>query len=483
LRIASVAVVTGFLLLVLASQALALIDVTPSHPNYDAIETLSAEGVITGYPDSTFRPESPIWRAQFAKMTVKLFGLPASEHHVCPFYDVEVSGAGSLYPDNYVAVAAYSGITKGTTATRFSPYKDSTRQQALTMLVRAADTFYPGLLRTPPASWQGTMPGALDPDHGANIRKAEYNGLLAELDPSALDPWAPATRAEVAQVMANLQRILPPSMVEPFDVALSMAHTRYLADRIGVRRGGADGERRAGDYLAVSLSQLGYEPRFQTFPLTTGDQSRNVIATLEGRRADTLVIGGHYDTKSPSPGANDNGTGVGAILELARVLKDEALDFTVKFVLFGTEEIIDSDLNHHHFGSRYYVASLSPEERAMTKAMINVDMIGYGPEFRVRTMGMGKQSLRDALLSLARGRGVNLTYLKDTGSSGWSDHEPFELAGIPAAWIEWRDDPQIHTSNDVSSRVDAKKVRLAGQLVLDYVRALDLAKLNALASY
>jgi hypothetical protein len=35
----------------------------------------------------------------------------------------------------------------------------------------------------------------------------------------------------------------------------------------------------------------------------------------------------------------------------------------------------------------------------------------------------------------------------------------------------------------VSSRVDAKKVRLAGQLVLDYVRALDLAKLNALASY
>jgi len=57
------------------------------------------------------------------------------------------------------------------------------------------------------------------------------------------------------------------------------------------------------------------------------------------------------------------------------------------------------------------------------------------------------------------------------------------MAGVPAAWLEWRDDPLTHTAYDVSSRVDTKKVRVAGQLVLDYVRTLDLAKLNALASY
>ena len=118
----------------------------------------------------------------------------------------------------------------------------------------------------------------------------------------------------------------------------------------------------------------------------------------------------------------------------------------------------------------------------MTKAMICVDMIGFGPEFRVRTMGRGKQSLRDAFLSLAREQGIGLAYLRDTGSSGWSDHEPFELAGVPAAWLEWRDDPLTHTAYDVSSRVDPRKVRLTGQLVLDYVRTLDRAKLNALAS-
>src|SRR5665811_1776420 len=275
-----------------------------------------------------------------AKMVVNLLGLPVSEHHVCPFADVYISGDHNLYPDNYVAVAAYSGITRGTTATTFGPYEDATRQQVLTMLVRAADTFYPGLLQTPPVSWHGSMPGDGDPDHGFNIRKAEYNGLLAKLDARTLVPWASATRAEVAQMMANLQASLPPWMIEPFDVALSMAQTHFLADRIGIRRAGSDGERRAGDYLAATLHDLGYEPTFQTFPLTTGDQSRNVIATLQGEGPDTVVIGGHYDTKAPSPGANDNGTGVGAILNLAPVLRDGHLDFPWRFVFLAAEEIV-----------------------------------------------------------------------------------------------------------------------------------------------
>jgi len=41
-----------------------------------------------------------------------------------------------------------------------------------------------------------------------------------------------------------------------------------------------------------------------------------------------------------------------------------------------------------------------------------------------------------------------MPYLRDPGESGWSDHEAFELAGIPAAWIEWRDDPVYHTAAD-----------------------------------
>lgn len=82
------------------------------------------------------------------------------------------------------------------------------------------------------------------------------------------------------------------------------------------------------------------------------------------------------------------------------------------------------------------------------RGMVSVDMIGYGPDFVVRTMGSGPQTMRYLLLADAKRQGLSASYLADPGPSGWSDHESFELAGIPTAWIEWRDDPVYHTTGD-----------------------------------
>src|SRR5665648_5546 len=274
--------------------------------------------------------------------------------------------------------------------------------------------------------------------------------------------FAPSTRAATA----------------PFDTTAALAYTSALTNEIGVRRAGASGEWLAGDWLAARLASLGYRPRFQGFALDNGLTSRNVVATLPGRNPDVLVLGAHYDSKSPSPGANDNGTGVGALLQIAAQLRDEPLDITVVFAFFGAEETIDSNPDHHHYGSRHYVAAMSPEERRLTRAMISVDMIGYGTEFRVRTMGKGPQALKDRLLSFATRQGTEqqpapLTYLQDPGKSGWSDHEAFELAGIPAAWLEWRDDPVYHTAADTPSHLQPSRVEAAGTLILGFVRELE----------
>ncbi len=251
----------------------------------------------------------------------------------------------------------------------------------------------------------------------------------------------------------------------------------YLAGQIGRRNAGTEGERRAGEYLFQQLGALGYQPRFQVVPLPGGRQSRNVLATLPGRTQATIVVGAHYDTSGFSPGANDNGTGVAAVLEIARALKDEPPDVTVAFVFFGAEEMVDRDPDHHHYGSRLYVQSMDPATRNRTRAMVSVDMIGYGPEFLVRTMGTGPQSLRDYVLGLARAQSVPLAYLRDPGASGWSDHGPFELAGIPAAWLEWRDDPSYHTAADLPAHVSAEKVRMTGQLSLDLLRRIQADEL------
>lgn len=154
-----------------------------------------------------FKPDDPVWRQQFAKMIVLGLALPVSSSDVCPFGDVEKSSGDSLYPDHFIAAAARAGIVVGTSLDppRFSPYRNVSRAQLLSMVVRAGRSVRSVPLREPPTSWKGELP-ASDSAHGENIRWAEFNGLLAGIDLRGWDVWQPATRGEVAQVLWALVR-------------------------------------------------------------------------------------------------------------------------------------------------------------------------------------------------------------------------------------------------------------------------------------
>ena len=121
-----------------------------------------------------------------------------------PFADVTIGGAGTFYPDNFIAVCAAKGITTGKTATTFDPGDNITRLQVISMVVRMADNLQPGLLAAVPEGLALRVGWADDPTHGANAARAEYNGLLAGLDLSALSPTGNMSRGEVAQVLYNL---------------------------------------------------------------------------------------------------------------------------------------------------------------------------------------------------------------------------------------------------------------------------------------
>lgn len=187
-------------------------DVPEDHDYFQAILAMAAAGVVNGYQEPggarTFRPDDSIRRQHFAKMIAEALDIPVSEEDECVFPDVDASGAGSLYPDNYVAAVAGRGITKGTSTSppRFSPWREITRAQVLTMVIRAAEAVMPGRLSEPGAGFSGALP-ANDPTHGRNIRWAEANGLLEGIRPLAgWDIWAPASRGEVAQILWNLTR-------------------------------------------------------------------------------------------------------------------------------------------------------------------------------------------------------------------------------------------------------------------------------------
>jgi len=171
---------------------------------YRAIYHLAKAGVVSGYQDGTFKSYNPVLRAQFAKMATLSLDLAVTEGALpVPFWDVE-KPTTSLYPDDYVAVAAANDLILGYSDGSFRPYVDISRAQLLTIVVRAAEHFKPAALTTPLGGWKGTLP-ASDPTHGANIAKAEYSGLLSGIDLAAFSIWKPATRGEVAQILWNLR--------------------------------------------------------------------------------------------------------------------------------------------------------------------------------------------------------------------------------------------------------------------------------------
>jgi hypothetical protein len=186
------------------SSGAAFPDVGTDHPYRVAIEGIHALGIAAGYETGLFGPGDGVKRAQFAKMIVSTVGLAPSEGMYHPFTDLGENPATDLYPHEFVAAAYAYGITQGTTASTFGPYLSVSRAQAVTMIVRAVQRLRGDAFGQPPSGY-GTL-GDFDATHSANMRAAEFNGLLAGLQDfgPVWDPWATATRGECAQILWNV---------------------------------------------------------------------------------------------------------------------------------------------------------------------------------------------------------------------------------------------------------------------------------------
>lgn len=95
----------------------------------------------------------------------------------------------------------------------------------------------------------------------------------------------------------------------------------------------------AARYIEVTLAGFGYAVHAQRFPVGHGE-ARNVEAELPGggHADEIVVVGAHYDSVAGAPGANDNGSGVAALLELARLLQESKPARALRFVAFANEE-------------------------------------------------------------------------------------------------------------------------------------------------
>ena len=187
--------------------ASAFADLTTASPYNSAILSLAEAGVVSGFDDGTFGAVNTTTRAQVAKMVSGVLGIADSDVTATPFTDLDPIDA-ELYPQKYIAALVSVGAVEGTNPGLFSPYDSVTRAQLVTMMVRALRTLDPAALAEPPAGFTSAM-GTFSSAYDDSMRVAEYNGLFTGLAGygATWDPWAPATRGEVAQMLRNLTQL------------------------------------------------------------------------------------------------------------------------------------------------------------------------------------------------------------------------------------------------------------------------------------
>jgi Zn-dependent M28 family amino/carboxypeptidase len=132
----------------------------------------------------------------------------------------------------------------------------------------------------------------------------------------------------------------------------------------------------AARYIEAELRALGYAVRAQPFDSGEG-MVRNLEAAIAGRGAVSLVIGAHYDSVMGATGANDNGSGVAALLELARLLQGWQPRHTLRLAFFVNEE--PPWFQSKAMGSRVYADELLARGEGVA-AMFSLETIGYYSE-------------------------------------------------------------------------------------------------------
>ena len=217
----------------------------------------------------------------------------------------------------------------------------------------------------------------------------------------------------------------------------------------GPRPAGSAAEARAQRRVADRFRAAGLTVRVQRFSTPRG-RSRNVIGVGQGRKDCLRVLMAHADSTPASPGAEDNASGLGALVALAPRLRAPECD--VWLVATGAEERL-------YTGSPDHLGALALAPRVPRRRLrwaLSLDEVGTSARLRLRSpVAAPRRGVERELLRAARAGGTGfprLDWQRDTGT-GNSDHRELELAGRPAMKLGGLDNPCRHEACDTSQRL------------------------------
>ncbi len=213
-------------------------------------------------------------------------------------------------------------------------------------------------------------------------------------------------------------------------LASHLAALQAMADAHGGDRAtGSAGFEAASAYVVGVLEAVGYRVDRRVFEMD-GVAGTNLIVERPGSSDEVVMLGAHLDTVAGSPGLNDDGSGVAAVLAVAEALAElPPLYHTIRLALWDAEE-------GGPFGSSAYVASLNDEARSRIRAYLNLDMIGSPNAVRFvydePAAAPGSSVITGRMVAVLEREGLAWEPIDLEGDS---DHGPFTDAGIPTGGL------------------------------------------------
>src|SRR5215510_13893706 len=280
---------------------------------------------------------------------------------------------------------------------------------------------------------------------------------------------------------------LPPLTEEERGLAVALKrHIETIAAREhNVHR--YDELEKSARYIEATLASYGYAVNRQEF-VVDGRTVRNIEVVIEPHAdvadPEVIVVGAHYDSVVGSPGANDNGSGVAAVIELARLLRDltGVAERRIRLVLFVNEE--PPYFKTEDMGSLHYARALA-ERNEKVVAMYSLETIGFYtsapgsqrypapfnlifPDRGNFVAFVGTPNARPLVWETIRSFRSHTPFPSIGGvapdivpGTDWSDHWSFDQLGFPAMMVPDTAPfryPHYHQLADTPDKIDVESL-------------------------
>jgi Zn-dependent M28 family amino/carboxypeptidase len=287
------------------------------------------------------------------------------------------------------------------------------------------------------------------------------------------------------------------------DGARLLADVRTLSSaEFGGRRTGSDGSRKAQAFLQARFELLGLKPFGPAYAVPFGFTHTSIKGLVTpGRAFKTaypiavnyigyipgsatperfIVVSAHYDHLGERggklyPGADDNASGVAAMLAIAAWFKAHPPRHSIVFAAFDGEEL---GLR----GARAFVAALPfPKERLALD--LNLDMVSHNDNNEIFVAGTSFTPSLKPLVAQAAARntvkvrlGHDRPMLVAGSVEDWtssSDHGPFHAAGVPFLYFGVEDHADYHAASDTFEHINPAFFKSVANLLVDVATTLD----------